>query len=208
MTAIIREIVARHTDNLPLSGEDRETILKVLKNHPLWNSKVGVGLADVVVRTNRRPGCAVTRGFHIIRSDGSSTDISWVEALSPTPHPRKVKLAFRDLVTDQILAFRDSHPWQGQPFNCPVTGEVTPWSDSHVDHEPPDTFDRLVELFFANEPVPIEKVPLKEHSDGDLVDQLADAALAERWQNFHAERARLRIISSKGNLSLGRVNRP
>jgi len=55
-----------------LEEQDKEFLKSLLKNHPTYNLKVGVGIKDFFIKKTLYG----TMGFNIIRIDNSTTDFS------------------------------------------------------------------------------------------------------------------------------------
>ncbi len=193
LEADIRAVVARAGVGVPLTPVDTAFIVAVLAHHPEWAEKTGCGLAHIEVRINR---CAtsVTRGFWIVRRDGTAVDISWVWALAAKPMPRSqvVAQAARAEVIEQTRAVREAS--LGQP--CRVCGEPL-LTDVHVDHAPPLTFADLLAAWLDGAGVTEASLALV---DGDIEPRFSDRALAADWQDFHRLFANLQAIHKHENL--------
>lgn len=198
----IRGIVASYKNEQTLKDEDKNFIVALIENqHPQAEAKIGPGIARIIVRQN--PIYTHTRGFHLFRVDGTDTDVSWTECLRPTPHHKKVRRAMRFLVESQTRAFKQEFFDIGESPYCQITGELINFTDSHVDHVPPLTFDQLVENFFTELQLDINSIGLRgDQDDNKYVDLLDDDKLADRWQEYHLENANLRVISQFANLSI------
>lgn len=195
----IRAIVAKYPDEAALVGHDLTFVLSLLERHPHADVKIGCGVRAIIVRRN--PVYRQTRGFYILRVDGSDTDFSWVECLNPTPHHKKVIRAMRALIEPQTMAFKQRFFDTQEPV-CPLTSERLTFVGSHVDHVPPLTFERLVDDFCAAYGIDINRVPLRDElADNKYVDVIDDDLIAARWVNYHAAHAVLRVVSRLGNLS-------
>jgi len=74
-----------------ISFEDKTFLRDLLKNHPYYEMKKGVGIKDFFVEKT----IYGTTGFNIIRLDNSTTDFSFIECISPKNNIRKIKCACR-----------------------------------------------------------------------------------------------------------------
>ena len=186
-----------------LQGPDYAFMLELLKRHPGYEQKKGSGILRICVRTN--PVFTGTRGFWLVRSDGSETDFSYRECISPTKS-NKVRFvaACRTAVEASVIRVKKKFFNSGNPpSSCPYTGELLTWDNSHVDHAVPYTFKYLVEAFIAANGIDVESVRI--HGDGvdnAIVDRLVDKVLEKKWIVYHDANARLRVISRKANLDL------
>ena len=194
-----RRILYGHLIGQPIEGPDREFLADLLAHHRHAAAKIGCGLAAFEVREN--PEYPGRTGFYLTRVDGSATDFSFLECITASPQAGNVRAALRRVIVDQILIARNttfSNP--ADRMTCPVTGAEFGIEDCHVDHEPPATFHALVTKFLAARGVDIEAVALT-YGDQDIGDQVVDVDLIAAWRTFHGERAKLRVISSRANLS-------
>lgn len=197
-----REILYRYKPGVPLVGQDLLFVGALLSHHPRAEVKIGVGVAAITVEWN--PVHANNKGFWITRIDGTKTDFSFYECITPTPYAMKVKSALRAAVSDQTQEFRarsyaaEHNPNMG--FICPILGGRTLYSEAHVDHAPPLTFDRLVADFLDDYGCSIKEVKVIDSQDGQIGDSLADKLLLMTWRDYHAKKAVLRMVSWLGNL--------
>lgn len=195
----IRSIVAKYQNDRPIDKTDFDFVFDLLRNHPNAEAKIGAGVASIVVRRN--PIYPATRGFYLYRIDGSSTDFSWVECVSPSPKRKKVLAALRFAVESQTIAFKRAF-FDNGGGHCELTGEPITFVGSHVDHVPPLTFDRLVDQFCCEYGLNLEALPLRdEFADNRYIDVLDDDVVTFRFAEYHRQFANLRVLSRLGNLS-------
>ncbi|MFD8766122.1 hypothetical protein [Streptomyces mirabilis] len=112
-------------------------------------------------------------------------------------------------VADQVAISRNAALSSGQPLVCSVTGTPIPSAtELHIDHTAP-TFLELAEYFIAdNGGVDAFRI-LPDSSAGVSYIELEDKELEKRWQDHHQERAVLRPVLKRVNLSdLRRANGP
>lgn len=182
---LCREIIARTPDGTPVHADDAEFVRAILALHPDAAGKIGCGVAGFTTATDKR--YRTGRHFVLLRVDGTSTDFSWTEAITPTGHVQKIRNAMRVAIEPQILAFRDAQ----DPLACAL--DAAHPGPYHVDHAGP-LFQELADAFAA-EPAfgGYTGLTLAPHQDGDISDQLVpgDAFL---WQLYHQANARLRIL--------------
>jgi Protein of unknown function (DUF3223) len=199
----IRDMVARYDDGERLRMDDLGFMLNLLTRHPSTDQKQGVGVVAMEVRRN--PVYPQSRGFWLIRADGSSTDFSYYECLRETPHTERFHRALRVAVEPDIQAYCRAFfaARHGMPYYCPYTGELVGLKGSHVDHQEPDTFKVLVQRFIAHEGLDVAMVQVDGKAEDNVVqDTLADKSLAERWIAYHRFHARLQVVSRTANLSI------
>jgi hypothetical protein len=188
----IRAVLYSYAPGETLSRNHAAFILDLLDLHPESDLKVGCGVKLFTVQRNH-PYNSV--GFWIQRVDGSVTDFSYISCLSP-PTPRKEVLsAMREEIHGQIREYRQA----SQETHCAITGEPINPDNSHVDHTIP--FIELAEAFSVEDGTPLDDMSINETADGDVLTRLKDRDLAKRWQDYHREHARLRMVTATANLS-------
>jgi hypothetical protein len=184
-----RDIVARTTDGVPLHGDDEKFVIEILSRHPNARIKIGCGIDYISVQTVEPYH---SRGFVVVRMDGSSTDFSYYEAITPSSHVQKVRVALRTIVSQQIIEFRDSC----NPLECEINPDHR--GPFHVDHADPP-FIEIADRFAAYKGG-YGNIKLSPHQDGDIGDFLDDQDDVEFWANGHQVIARLRILCQPCNL--------
>lgn len=194
ITERIRAIANNAELSVPLAGDAEQFVMDILRKHPDWTVKQGAGVSAVVVKENRAYGYRPTRGFWLKRIDGTEVDISWVEALSPTPHDRKVKLALRHLIADQSHEYRANLTSMSNLVRCESCQNETHVDNADVDHRPPCEFETLVQSFLVDMCIGFDDIKIAPHEDKDLKDKLQDEKLAEDWREWHRKRSQLWLI--------------
>jgi hypothetical protein len=199
--AEFRRILNDHPDNTPLRGDDAELVALLIHEgrHPETVQKIGPGIAEVLVRRSDYG----TRGFWLLRVDGSLVDFSYLTALDGAPSPeRTARAALRFEIADQTIAFRDSQVRIacGGLLACALCAQPVTPDAVHVDHAEP-TFDDMATQFAAAvggwQRLTVECV-------GATGRRLADRGLAQVWHRYHAHTARLRLTHARCNLTRGR----
>ena len=183
----------------PLTGADLDCVSDLLLYHPTCNEKIGVGVASICVQTESNWN---TRHFQIVRIDGSTTDFSFKKCITPPTQKTLFQQACRHSVADQIVSFRNRvfEDAIGIVY-CPVLAvPITPRT-SHVDHVPPITFETLVNQFIERKNLNVIDSLVANGNDNCMQTKFADSALQSKWQVFHAENAKLRVVSARANLS-------
>lgn len=196
----VRALVARQALGVMLGPEDDQVVRDLLGMHPEADKKIDCGVRGFTVRLD--PEWRRNRQIILHRVDGTSSDFSWHACIDGANPLRDIREAFRRAVVDQVLAFRDAQLAAGAV--CPFRGVALTARTSHVDHEAPRTFARLLEDFLAGEGMALADVPITPSADNQLWADLADAGLSARWQDYHRANARLRLLSRGANLSEAR----
>jgi hypothetical protein len=191
-----RSIRDRYGDGARLDKPDAAFMADLLQRHPASARKIGCGITGFSVSTEP---VFKTRCFRVHRLDGSSTDFSFRECVTPTTRRTKVMHAFRTAITGDIIAFRD-RAFAFGPVTCPHTGRLLTPNECHVDHKPP-TFATLVAGFMKSSGMDFETIPLidSDSRDNMYVEQLADTATAVAFLAYHRKWAVLEIIAAEAN---------
>ncbi len=197
-----RHILHTTTPGRALGPEDFRFMAELLTRHPRADEKIGVGLLAIRVEPDPVWGGVM---FVAERRDGSSTDFSYRKCLRPTTWRGDINTASRQAVAEDIVAFKLEHfSRHGEAANqviCPLTGQRLGWLDALVDHGPPWPFRRIVDAFFGS-PFTAD-APIATDCDGGATRRFVDADLAERFRQFHARVAALRVIAAAENLRIG-----
>lgn len=193
----IQGIVARYRDGEQVKGNDLNFVLSLLEKHPEAEMKFGCGIISITVERN--PVWRRNRGFMLHRQDGSSTDFSWISCLDGANPRRDVLGAMRHVVHEQVLAFKIGELARGA--ECPFRGLKLTKDNSHVDHIAPDTFDALASRWMEERGLDWRNVEITDGEDHQYVASMTDDSQRESWRSYHAENARLRLISAAANLS-------
>lgn len=194
-----RAIMARYEDHQPINGTDYIFLHDLVAVHPEANQKIGCGISYFTIQVD--PIWKTTRHFVIVRTDGSSTDVSFHTCIDGTNHRKDVLHALRHAIADQIVVFQRGMFSLGIQICCPYTGEQLSPSYCHVDHTPPDTFMRLVTCWMSQTGVEHSDLKLVDNADNQWVRVLKDDRISSSWQSFHNKNCNLRIISPIANLS-------
>ncbi len=200
------KIYYRYENNHDLAEDHLCFMIGLLRYHPWSDQKIGFGIKRMWIQKNENYD---TRCFWLERHDGSKTDFSFYQCVQPPSIERDFKQACRAAIAPFIINFRLSHfrdNAQDDVISCPVTGDMISIYESHVDHEPPDTFDVIVNEFIG---VIKEIRPemLTDHGDGIEGNHLVDENVKSQWISFHNERAKLRVVSVLANLSVIKTNK-
>jgi hypothetical protein len=191
--AAIREVLYRYELGESTNETDREFLSDLLRLHPDAGRKIGAGIKQFQVRNNTG-----TRGFWVVRRDGTETDFSFLECLGASSHTQKVRDAMRHAIADQRDEFRNKVFAAGDA-TCAITGVLLAHDTCHVDHFDP-TFEVLADEFAFGEGG-YEAVEVVSE-DGMIGSRLVDGRLQKSWQEFHRTRARLRLVTKEANLGL------
>lgn len=198
------EVIHRTVDNSRILGCDADVLADALALHAEVDHKVGPGVRHFTARTH--PTYPRTRCIFVERVDDTSVPVSFAnlgkdrEIVTRYDRLR----ALRKAVIPQILAFRDKCYEGRDTVTCPVTENSVTVDHCEVDHTSPWTFARLVSDWLESEGLTLADLeiipPPHPHCE------LADPRLVASWTKYHAEHARLRILSRLGHRTITRAN--
>jgi Protein of unknown function (DUF3223) len=194
--AAVREVLNRVPLYKLLEGADLDLIRGLLRLHPECREKVAGGIG-VRVQLNCIPGLSPQRGFHIVRSDGSTVDFSIYTPFRNETQRRwgDITGAARLAVQSTINDFKRARFNGGDTTPCELTGAVLSWDNAVVDHGPPWPFRRILNDWISPRGYP-------QLIDRGLYRELAASDAAD-FVPFHNARARLRVIDKVQNMRLG-----
>ena len=184
----------------PLQGDDFQCVFDLLCRHPAANKKIGTGVESIRVRLEPR---WKSRHFEVVRTNGSATDFCYKNCLSPPTRESLFRKACRHAVADQVISYRNEVFAAVGVGNvrCPILGILLSAENTHVDHVPPLTFENLVRTFIAQYDIDVATVQIAGFNDHEMKKSFVDDELTNCWQLFHKQRAKLRLVSCKANLS-------
>ncbi len=192
----IQRLMKKYPDDSILDLPVFEFVFDLLRRHPSLPKKLGCGVAKFTVR--RVPPWYRNRAFYIIRNDGTGTEFSFMECLSPRPHAIRFQNACRTAIADQIVEFVERSFALDECVQCAITGAPLTRKACHVDHDPP--FRNLVRQFIETEKIVIDEVRIDGEADNVTTDYFGDSLLAKRFSAFHRDHAKLRLVTSAANL--------
>jgi hypothetical protein len=173
-----------------LIGDDLLLAEAVLQAHPDAAKKLRNGYWGM--RVDRDP-VYKTWCLWLRDEEGGVEDVSYRVALGLVPSEPTLQTAARHVLKEQMADFR-RRAFANGPVQCPVSSQLLREDEAHVDHAPPWTFDKIVRAYESE-----HGTPALRH-DGTR-DGFCDPADAKRFQDFHDERAQLRVVHRSVNLS-------
>src|SRR5262245_21327885 len=148
-------------------------LLELLKRHPEKEKKEGVGVRAFRVTTSEYKN----RCFEIIRTDGSTTDFSFMKCVTERSSWAEFIHALREAIRQQIWEAKEKVFRWDEEIKCPLAGEVITREMAHVDHVHPVTFEFLAEAFAQVENLVRENLPLGPTVDGQAGRRLSDPVI-------------------------------
>lgn len=187
----------------PITGETLAVVTELFSFHPEADTKIGAGITKIEIRINQNYS-NTARGFWIVRTDGTETDISYKKCLEGERAYRNQFLhACRFAIKEHVNAFKAEFFRVAVRPTCALTGDSITPENSHVDHIPPYTFSRIVEAFVVLNGLNIDAPGLcLSGFDGLLIPTFTDPLLRDKFVQFHNNLASLRVISAAANTGL------
>ena len=206
LTRYIRRILHSYEIGENVSKEHFNFLYDLIKKEHRWSErKIGCGILRfrVVVNPIWKKKC-----FYIIRTDGSSTDFSFMECINrPKDWVRAdFEAACRTSVASQIKDFKDRFFGSGEVFYCPSTNERLTKENIHIHHEEPKTFQCIVKDWLKKKGLKMDEIQIGGYSDGENEKYFIDGSLERDFARYHLEKAKLRVIHKKAHLSSKRKN--
>lgn len=180
------QIEVKLTENWEYFG----LLLNLLKRHPSAHTKIGCGVQAFQVSLNEYR----TRGFYLIRADGTKTDWSYRECITASSRWTLIAKALRYAVNPQVVAFKEVAFGGLEVIRCSLSRESLRWESCDVDHECP-TFDQIARDFLVQAGLDESTFPLGPSEDLKAGRTITNPDLVESWNRFHLKHAKLRVIS-------------
>lgn len=193
----VRSILNSQRLDTPLDDPHFELISALLDHHPGKSEKVGCGIASIEVRINTY--MKQTRGFWIVRIDGSEVPFSYLSCFHKESHESRVKAALRRAVRNQCDSYLEDCFSSGYGFTCCLSLESIERRNADVDHAEPNTFAALVSRWMNHRKLSFKDVEIKKEEIGESI---ADDELRQDWERFHYEFARLRVVSKDAHKAI------
>ena len=187
-----------------LNGKDQGFILGLLQRHPRAGQKIGCGIGHFRIGKDHRRNYPY---FIAVRTDGTETDFSLMQCITPRNERTNFHLACRTAVIGQIVAFREDSFGNQTEIPCAISGTPVRKERCHVDHAYPMTFDHIVEDYIRDHKLDVKKVPVDGDGDGEKKKWFRHLEESERFAEYHREKAVLRITTEKDNLTQPRHKR-
>jgi hypothetical protein len=195
----VRAIAARYEDHVPIVNPDHDFLMTFFQTmHETWEEKQGVGVQHFVMRWVYTTQ-GKSRSIHIVRTDGTVVDISWKRCIEKPSHYADMLDAARFEITSQRNEFSDEFFRGNKSPLCQVTQQPITKQESQVDHAAPMKLKNLADGWLKRKGIVANDIRLE---DLGVEKKFADRTLAEDWQQFHADNAKLRVVLKTVNLSI------
>ena len=203
--AYYKNILNSYTFKELLNESDFNDVVNLLKIHPNAQEKIGIGIKEIIVDETRYK----TKCFNAIRLDSSSEIFSYIKCINGDLSPlAKFSKTCRDVIADDLrlvkLSFFKKNSKKGR-VKCQETGVLSFWEELNVDHRQPNTFSVIVDRFIELHKIDLSAVEYIETIDNVYL--FKDNDLAEKFRQYHKEKANLRLVRKDNNLGRSHLAR-
>lgn len=202
----VKAILNKYELENSLNTADFEFICELLRRHPEYEKKRGVGINEVVIKLDKNWG--KTRCFHIKRIDGTETDFSYLHCIDNDISKEPVKMfkqSARSAVEDQIVSHLLNYIRRTIDNENNIVCEKSQLKISReqatVDHIPPITFDKILNDFLKLKNIEPSQIEYKGFGDNEYKKEFKDEQIKTEFANYHRQVAKLRVISKHENLT-------
>ncbi|UXN05115.1 DCL family protein [Bartonella sp. HY406] len=203
-----KDMLARYRDDQPiLDHSDHSDLSALLERFDLFitdgPSKIGSGIKYFERRINKDDGWS-SPGFWVIRIDNTSTDFSYIKAITGLPKSKDEEFykACHNAVSQDLINMKQQEFKKianaDDMITCDITGSLITYSDTQLSHAHPP-FGLIVKNFlklkgWEND---IPSGILTSSADAQLSTHFSDNAISNEFKIFHHSQANLRLISKK-----------
>jgi hypothetical protein len=175
-------------------------LLALLERHPHAAEKIGTGVVGFAIQTAPPFG---TRHFLALRADGTSVDFSYARCIDAPPRPLAYLLRVLRAEVNADIArakrrYFDTHADADGRVLCAESSARITSTQAVADHALPASFHMLAVDWLTALRIQPESVAYITGSNGTQT-FLEDRTLAQRWIEFHRDRAHLRIVTTTAN---------
>lgn len=175
-----RGILQVYRNGRRVADADEAFLHALVQRHPEYAAKAGVGISHFIVQEESKFS---GQCIHIVRIDGSYTDISYRHCIAGKSSGEESILA----------AFRDAVAYQNTRARRKLG--VLPGTKMRYAGR---SLSDLVGAFLAEEGTSMEDVAVSPPADNQIVPELLDPELVKRWRTFHQCHARFAGESESG----------
>jgi len=145
-----------------------------------------------------------SRCFEVKYSDDSNWLMSYIlMIIRPKENPDSVfSIACRSAIQKDIRDVKKGYFFYNSVkglVKCQEANILSKWEELAVDHRQPNTFSVIVDRFKELNRIEVNEIEYITNDENILV--FKDETLAERFRNYHKDKANLRIVRKECNLS-------
>jgi hypothetical protein len=153
-----------------------------------------------------------TKCFEVFYDDGTSHYISYLLLLNGKTYSvaELFNAACRSAVNADIHKLKSCYFKNAvnRMVKCQETGVLSKWEELVVDHRQPNTFSVIVDRFIELNDIDLSEIKYQSDEKNNII--FSDNSLAEKFREYHNEKANLRIVRrecNSGRAGLARVKR-
>jgi len=194
LTEYVRAVRDKYKIGEKIKGEDRLFLISLLERHKWAGQKIGCGIDYFYTEyTEWR-----TKGFRLVRTDGTDTDFSFLCCITPNQSDKKDFIkACRQAIKEQILEVKNNY--SAGIKACDKCGCAISYSTCEVDHYP-IMFKDIVKEFLERFPnIELDKVTCCDDWDGVSGVVITDEYIIKEWQKEHRNEATYRFLCVECN---------
>lgn len=198
------QALLKNTPGTFFSGDDHNFLMQVFAGHPDFKDRTKGQQIKFQVRLNVTLGYP-SKGFWIVRQDGTASDISYIKALqSDKRKPEAIQRddvlkALRAAIAPDIAAFRKTIHLDVD--TCPITGELLTSGNCHIDHYD-KPFVVLADAFIRQFGLDYLASKLNPSDDGQTATFFTDPFLIQTFRDYHNANTHLRAVSVIANTKI------
>lgn len=203
----VRRILHEHEIGTPIENS-HDFLFALLLLHPEVDQKNGVGVAHFEVRNNKVWGHKTTRGFWIVRIDGSCIDFSFEACLTGKGKTfdqnlrQAARYAIRRSLHEAKTALFEK-PSTSVTVKCDVSDRFLLWEEAEIDHKAPFTFEVIFSAWKvslnSNEEKQLESAVSQD--DYSIQAVFINDLIKYSWVSFHTRFCNkygcLRVVSKE-----------
>jgi hypothetical protein len=180
--------------------EDFNFLIEIFQNHDEWIEKRGVGISNIsTILTGYKNKC-----FVLHRTDGTTTDISYVASIKNISKLDNIKKACRNAIYPIIQDFKKNVKYGID--RCSISGDILTPENTHIDHYDL-TFNEMFVEWLTNYNIEILYNMINKTKDNSTQTIFNNSTVERDFIEFHNNNTKLRAITKISNLSTVKINK-
>lgn len=175
--------------------DDIEFLYSIFECHEQWEQKKGCGVDYFYIGKSEYGNTC----FYIMRTDGTTTDISFTSAITKPTKKSKVIKACRTTIEPEIEKFRKENVVYGET-KCALSGHILIPQNTHIDHYNlsfKNLFDKWIGAWDIDN---LHDNYVCETKDNECKTYFTDQRIIDDFVKFHNENTYLRAVTKDANL--------
>lgn len=194
-TDYFSSMLSRYKDDETIGADDARALYDLLLRHPRADEKIGCGVASFFRAATDYP----TSAFHLLRTDGTTTDFSFYSCVKGTSNTlaSEFLVACYLCVSDDLREAKAAHfRTEGDSSGrvaCAKTGQLIGARDAVYRHTSPE-FKEIVAEFIHLKQLTLAPSLLAPSRDMQYGNELATSELRNAFVAFHRSRRKMAIF--------------